>query len=168
MSKAVAILDVMWDWGSMTSSSGYTEIAPTYYRINPNNHTGSRLYWFLGGRGKVVDDLLVTNACKELVCSAKERGTPDKKWLRENLAELWPFDLLLVCGKVAQATYEQKSALHPCRIIEMPHPAARTWNTASLVKCQQFIQSGTQSLSLRFVKMETGSYRLIAEKLIPF
>lgn len=168
MKKAVAILQEMWDWRSMSSSAGYVEQAPGYYRINPDNFTGKRLYWFLGEPGLVVDDLLVTNACPELVTGPTMRGKANKQWVRDNLAELWPFDLLLVCGRVACNTYEQRSAPHPCRIIEMPHPAARTWDRVSLDRCRRFIQEGSQSLVLRFAKMDTGSYRLVAEKLIPF
>lgn len=150
--KVVAVLDTMWGW------CGLEKERTRHFRINPNNHSGRRLYWFLGHH-----DLLVTNACPELVSSAKGRGKPDRYWLRENLAELWPFDMLLVCGKVAQQTYEQRSAPHPCRIIEMPHPAARTWDRQSLDFARRLITSGKLSLHLGF-----KNRRLVAEKLIPF
>lgn len=181
--KAVAVLDTMWDWEAKTSSAGYVQ-APRFFRINPRNHTGRRLYWFLGydpsrllrppvpGMNCAEDcwSLIVTDACKELVTSASGRGKPDKAWLKQNLSELWPFDLLLVCGKTAQATYEQAWAPRPCRIIEMPHPAARTWTAESLEKTKRFIQEGRQSLSLNFVRMDGPSkrYRLVATSLLPY
>jgi hypothetical protein len=124
--KAVVILEVMWDWNAMTSGAGYAERAPRYFRINPHNFTGRRLHAWLKGY-----DFLVTNACPQLVNSSKGRGTPDKGWLRENLTLLQPFDLLMVCGKVAQATYERQSA-NGARIIEIMHPAARTWNASGI------------------------------------
>lgn len=154
---AVAILDTMWDWEAKTSEAGYAE-APRWFRINARNHSGRRLYDWLGHR-----NLLVTDACKELVTHAKGKGKPDKDWLRNNLAELWPFELLLVCGRVAQATYELSSAPHPCRIIECPHPAARAWTNASLAHMRRIVQEGTTSVSCEF-----NGPRLRVTRLIPF
>jgi hypothetical protein len=67
-------------------------------------------------------DLHVTNACRELCGSANHHGTPDPEWLRENLELLAPFDVLLVCGKVAQATYA-RSGYEFARKIEIPAPS---------------------------------------------
>lgn len=111
----------------MTSKAGYVEEAPRYFRINPGNFSGKRLYRIVG----VEADLFVTNACRELCCSANHHGKPDANWLRENLEILAPFDLLLVCGKIAQATYA-KSGYEFKNKIEMPHPAARMWTHAML------------------------------------
>lgn len=117
-----------------------------------------RLYDWLGH-----NDLLVTNACKELASSPSQKGIPDKTWVRENLAELWPFDLLLVCGRVAQATYDMSMAPHPCRIVECPHPAARMWNTRSLSFMRRLVQEGKESIYARIVRGQ-----LMAFPLIPF
>lgn len=119
----------MWDWNAQTSGAGYKE-APRYFRINPKNFTGRRLYNLIGPDAK----LLVTNACRELVSSAKHHGTPNPTWLADNLAEIEirrpdsaPIDVLLVCGKVAQKTFDLCGyQLKHARIIRMPHPAART------------------------------------------
>lgn len=122
--NAVAILEVMWDWRAMTSSAGYTQQAPSSFSINQHNHTGSRLYDWLGSEWEGT----VTNACPELVSSAKGRGKPDVVWLHNNLSDLQPFDLLLVCGRVAQRTYEQESSWYKRgneRVVYTPHPAAR-------------------------------------------
>ncbi len=124
--KIVAILESMWDWRQMTSGAGYKD-APRYFRINPNNFSGKRLYRIVGNGVNLV----VTNSCRELCASASHHGTPDPKWLRENLEILAPFDVLLVCGKVAQATYN-KSGHEYARKIEIPHPAARMWTHAML------------------------------------
>lgn len=168
---AVAILEVMWDWRSMTSDAGYVERAPGYFRINQDNLTGGRIYDWLGPRGEYYDDLLVTNACPELVSSARGRGTPDPKWLRENLRELWPFSLLLICGRVAQNTFQlnmipdglYSQSKGRCRIVEVPHPAARVWSRKSLNLAGQFIRDGKTSISLSF-----RDGRLVGSSFIPF
>lgn len=154
MPKAVAILEVMWDWEAKTSSAGYAETAPPYFSINPHNFTGRRLYSWLGH-----SDLLVTNACPELVSSARGRGTPDPGWLQDNLLDLEPFELLLVCGRVAQATYDRAWA-KKVRTIEVPHPAARCWTRKGLDFTTRIIREGTLSLSLNYV-----SGRLVATPL---
>lgn len=121
----VAILDSMWDWNGATSAAGYRE-APRSFSINPNNFSGKRLYRIVGSAS-----LLVTNSCRELCRSASDHGTPDPDWLRENLIRLTPFGVLLVCGKVAQATYDRTGhQFH--NTLRIPHPAARMWTHAML------------------------------------
>ena len=124
--KIVAVLESMWDWRQMTSGAGYTE-APRSFRINPHNYSGKRLYRIVGADA----DLHVTNACRELVGAATQHGTPDPAWLRENLEILSPFDVLLVCGKVAQATYARSGYAFD-HTLEIPHPAARRWTPAAI------------------------------------
>jgi hypothetical protein len=124
--KIVAVLESMWDWRQMTSGAGYKE-APRSFRINPDNYSGKRLYRIVGRDA----DLHVTNACRELCGSANHHGKPDPVWLRENLELLAPLDVLLVCGKVAQATYAQ-TGLDFARKIDIPHPAARMWTHAMI------------------------------------
>lgn len=148
MSKAVAILEVMWDWRAMTTSAGYAERAPEFFRINEDNFTGRRLYEWLGHY-----DLLVTNACPELVSSARGRGNPDVVWLHNNLADLQPFELLLVCGKVAQKTYIQNTSWYKRdgeRVVFCPHPAARAWTREGLAFCRRIIQEGANDVHLYF------------------
>ena len=160
--KAVAILEVMWDWRSMTSDAGYTEIAPRHYRINPDNLTGSRLYKWCGDRYT----LRVTNARPQLVKSAKHRGKPDPEWLSDNLKRLWPFDLVLVCGKVAQATYSLGDTMcggKQSRVIEGPHPAARMWTRAGLDLVSRLVQLSDCDYCLSF-KGRT----LHSEEIVPF
>jgi hypothetical protein len=125
MAKIVAVLESMWDWRQMTSRAGYKE-APRSFRINPQNYSGKRLYRIVGDA-----DLHVTEACRELVASANHHGTPDPLWLKENLQLLMPFDVLLVCGKVAQATYARSCFRFPNTVL-MPHPAARMWTNAMI------------------------------------
>jgi hypothetical protein len=129
----------MWDWNKQTSRAGYSE-APRFFRINPNNYSGRRLYKICGPKAK----LLVTNACRELVSGPNHHGTPDPVWLAENLAEIESrrpdsatIDVLLVCGKVAQkafidSRYVLKSS--ECRVIQIPHPAARGVWTADYIE----------------------------------
>ena len=137
--KIVAVLESMWDWRQMTSGAGYRE-APRYFRINPENHSGKRLYRIVGNDA----DLFVTNACRELCGSANHHGTPDAEWLRENLKLLEPFDVLLVCGKVAQATYA-RSGYEFERTIEIPHPAARMWTHAMINAAAERVRESFKS-----------------------
>jgi hypothetical protein len=132
--KIVAVLESMWDWRQMTSGAGYKE-APRHFRINPENYSGKRLYRIVGDGA----DLHVTNACRELCGSANHHGTPDPAWLRENLDILAPFEVLMVCGRVAQATYA-RSGHEFARVIEIPHPAARMWTHAMIVATAARVQ----------------------------
>lgn len=148
----VAVLEVMWDWRAKTSRAGYAERAPEWYRINPTNFTGRRLYSWLGDQGEYFDDLKVTNACPELVTSAKGRGKPDQVWLLNNLSDLQPFDLLLVCGAVAQATYSEETSWYTRgreRVIYLPHPAARGWTNGGLELAGKTIREGSGDATLK-------------------
>lgn len=121
--RVVAILETMWG----AEIEGVE--APRFFQINRNNHSGRRLYQLIGPGNSLV----VTNACREYVKNAKQHGKPDPKWLGENLALLdatGRIEVVLVCGKVAQATYS-KCGYTPknAKVIAMPHPAARfAWN----------------------------------------
>lgn len=142
--NVVAILETMWDWRGMTSSAGYRE-APRFFRINPENFSGRRLYKLCGPNAK----LLVTNACRELVSGPREHGKPDPQWLADNLAEIEvrrpdsaAIDVLLVCGKVAQKAFKDSGYhLKKGRVIEIPHPAARAvWKREFIEQTAKLIQ----------------------------
>lgn len=151
MRPIVAILETMW---------GYrTGRAPRYFKINPLNTSGRRLYKLIGEQNR--ERLLVTNVCRELVTSAKHHGKPDARWLAENIVRLAPVTLL-VCGSVAKKTFKQAEILikaNPLDIIEVrgafrtfdsiieemkvvyvPHPAARNWTNDRLREVQRKIQ----------------------------
>lgn len=144
MIRVVAILETMWDFRRLTSGAGYSE-APRFFRISPQNYSGKRLYRLVGPDTQ----LLVTNACRELVSGPQHHGKGDPVWLAENLAEIESrrpdsalIEVLLVCGKVAQRTFEQ-SGYKPkvARIIEIPHPAARqVWTREYIDKVARDIQ----------------------------
>lgn len=147
MKFIVAILDTMYDWRGQTSGAGLRQ-APRYFRINPNNHTGRRLYDLIGPG----NSLIVTDACKELVTKPTDHGTPDPKWLMENLTMLRSMrsiDVLLVCGKVAQKTWIEVKATPSIRTwydprmkeIIITHPAARTvWTREYINEVKQRIR----------------------------
>lgn len=120
----VALLESMWGW------RGYSEKGDVirYFRINPENFSGRRLYRLCGDHS-----LLVTNSCRECQESANDHGTPDPKWVAENLEflRLQGMNVLLVCGKVARETYEQSGFGFP-RVVFMDHPAARRWTKEKL------------------------------------
>lgn len=145
MIKVVAVLDTMWDWRGLTTTAGYRQ-APRFFQINPNNFTGRRLYQLIGSNSK----LLVTDACPELVSSPKEHGTPNTKWLRDNLVQLHSLmhgiDVILVCGRVAQKTFQQiHLEFTRTEVIEIPHPAARTvWTKAYIEQIHNQIRKGRE------------------------
>ena len=159
--QTVAILEVMWD-GSVAAKQmanpNYLAQAPRAFRINPDNHSGGRLYRILGH-----DNLLVTNACRQMVGSAKGKANPDAQWLADSLNQL-SFKVLLVCGNVAQDTYEQVRIVPgEYRTVYMPHPAARQWTNRDIDFASHIIQEGSADLHLRF-----RGGRLRAEHLPPF
>ena len=115
--RALVVLETMW---------GDAGRAPGLFKINPHNHSGKRLYKLLGHA-----DFWVTNACPWQVGSATQHGKPDPAWLARNLQRM-SYDLLLVCGRVAQKTFDQCEYVPPCKVLKMLHPAARTWTKAKL------------------------------------
>ena len=121
----VALLESMWGWRGYNEAG---EESPRYYRINRNNFSGRRLYRLCGDHL-----LLVTNSCRMVQASANEHGTPDPEWVRGNLEFLKSekIHLLLLCGKVAQETYD-RSGFEFENIIRMDHPAARRWTNEAL------------------------------------
>lgn len=146
MTRVVAILETMWDWRQQTSDAGYRQ-APKFFRINPKNFSGRRLYRLIGPNAQ----LLVTNACRELVSGPQHHGKPDPEWLAGNLAEIESrrpdsaaIDVLLVCGRVAQATFKTcgyRLRSETARVIEIPHPAARSvWTAEYIAEVQRRIQ----------------------------
>jgi hypothetical protein len=158
MIRVVAILETMWDWRQQTSGAGYAE-APRYFRISPENYSGKRLYKLVGPDAQ----LLVTNACRELVTGPEKHGKGDPVWLSENLQIMdgvagvhpggnfetdnrWHIDVLLVCGKVAQMTFAQ-CGYRPktSRVLEIPHPAARMfWTMGKIAEISAKIQGSAR------------------------
>lgn len=130
--EVVAVLEVQW--GAPRPE------APDFFRINPENRTGGILYDLLGHR-----NLIVTNACREVVARASDRGTPDPVRLHRNLTYLAPLRLLLVCGWVARNTYRRcgYEQAEPFHVVVMPHPAAR-WRAESLVAARNVIRLADQ------------------------
>jgi hypothetical protein len=134
MSNIVALLDSMWRWGGYKDAG---EVAPAYFRINPNNHSGRRLYRLCGQHS-----LLVTNCCRIVQPTANHHGKPDVEQVRSNLTLLAEekMHLLLLCGRIAQATFQELgstilgtegtcylSGAGIIRYLCMDHPAARRW-----------------------------------------
>lgn len=148
MKNVVALLDSMWGWGGFNEAG---EDAPRYFRINPDNHSGRRLYRLVGD-----SNLLVTNCCRVVQRDAKSHGTPDPEWVRENLGVLAVdrMNLLLVCGKVARETYETLASIPSgatdgqsyisgvgiVKFYMIDHPAARRWSIEKLNQTQQHIE----------------------------
>lgn len=120
--KIVAVLEVMW--------ADYGDPPLRWFRINPYNRSGQRLISIVGHR-----NFTVTNSCPDVVYSAASRGIPSKSWLRANLKALAP-DVVLVCGRVAAATFEADMC-PGARVVPMMHPAARAWSKAALASAQR-------------------------------
>ncbi len=132
--RVLAVLDTMHDpWAD-------GEDAPRHFRINPDNLSGRRLWQIIGAHA----NLLVTNACRQHVKTADEHGTPDPEWLAQNIRDAEPFDVLLMCGKVAQEAYA-RCGYHPngTRVFEIPHPAARNWTREKVAEVARLVQGGT-------------------------
>lgn len=130
--KFLVILDTMWGTGGR---------APRWFHINPQNHSGRRLYALTGAR---YGELYVTNACPQQTTHATRHGRPDAGWLAVSL-RLIPGNAhrapLLVCGAVAQRAYERILARtgHVGPVYYMKHPAARTWTRKELDRVRQEI-----------------------------
>jgi hypothetical protein len=132
MARIVALMESMWGWGGYNTPG---EEAPRFFSINPDNHSGKRLYRLCGDH-----TLLVTNCCPTVQASANDHGVPDLQWVRDNLAMAGEFELLLVCGKIAQATYAKIKEPNPrFQVMLIDHPAARRWTKASLIKVAEEI-----------------------------
>lgn len=150
-SAVVAVLEVMWDWEEQTSRAGYTQRAPKWFKINPRNKTGSVLYHLVEPRY----GLLVTNACPQVVSHPSQHGTPDTEWLRTNLQQLVSYGwvgCLLVCGKVANKTFDECGFDRECRVVRIPHPAARMWKRRDLEWVRQVIQESDASITATYVR----------------
>lgn len=117
----MALLESMW-------GADRERRAPRWFRINPNNFSGRRLYQMVGPDV----ELLVTNCCPLMQVSARNHGVPDAAYVAENLRRLEPFTVLLLCGKVALSTYCSLNAGVSARALIMKHPAARTWTKEEL------------------------------------
>jgi hypothetical protein len=129
----VALLDSMWRWGGYNEAG---EEAPRFFRINPDNFSGRRLYSLCGDHV----NLIVTNSCRTVQRSANHHGTPDPEYVRENLsrAQRDGCNLFLICGRVARETYE-KTGLEYANVLFMDHPAARRWTKAQINEVRQQI-----------------------------
>jgi hypothetical protein len=126
----LVILEVAWGGG-----------AP-WFRINPRNHSGRRLYDLVGHR-----DLWVTNACPEVVATAAERGRPDAVWLKKNIRHMRHLGLipevLIVGGRVAAETYDACGTVLDIPRFDIPHPAWRGWTKDKIAHWKKIIQKET-------------------------
>jgi hypothetical protein len=130
---AIVVLETMWDWCGLEQSR-YGNQGPPYFEINPDNHSGRRLYYLLDGV-----DFRVTNACPQVVSHSSQHGTPDVAWLTKNLQSV-TYDLLLVCGRVAQQTFRASTFRPTCPILNMKHPAARNWTNEEMDRWRGLIR----------------------------
>lgn len=130
MKNVCALLESMWGWRGYNDAG---DEAPRFFRINPENHSGRRLYRIVGDA-----NLIVTNSCRTVQSTANRHGKPDPKWVRENLLQAHAdgCKLFLICGKVAQATFETAFTVSDRNLtlnyLYMDHPAARRWSNVTL------------------------------------
>lgn len=126
--RVLVILDTMW---------GRAGAADRWFTINPRNHSGSRLYRLTG---LSLGQVWVTNACPQQTGHANAHGKPDGNWLLDNLMMLPARAMrlpLLVCGKVAQDTFRRMEYEHDGPVVELLHPAARTWTKETLTAVER-------------------------------
>jgi hypothetical protein len=121
--KWLAILDTQW---------GDPGQARRWFPINPDNHSGRRLYSLTQSK---YPQVWVTNSCREAFGAAHFHGVPDRDWLIGNLNTLSPSQKklpLLICGQVAQKVFDEIDVSdeywHLGPIVRMLHPAARVWS----------------------------------------
>lgn len=116
----------MWGWHGYHDAGN---LAPRFFRINPNNHSGRRLYKICGPE----HNLIVTNSCPIVQSSANHHGKPDPVYVAENLNKAFEdgADLFLICGRIAQETYKAANFhwVFP-NVYFMDHPASRRWTVA--------------------------------------
>jgi hypothetical protein len=123
--RYLVVIDTMW-------SDTARKRSDAWFAINPDNHSGKRLYKITNS---VFPSVWVTNACPQRTTHATRHGVACPKWLRANLTMLSPRERslpLLVCGVVARAAYEACGYTHDGPVVFMMHPAARTWSKKSL------------------------------------
>lgn len=158
MAKIVALLDSMWGWRGYNEPG---EQAPRYFRINPDNHSGRRLYRLCGSD----HSLLVTNCCRYIQRSASDHGTADPWWVQENLTFLAAegMTLLLVCGRIAKETFDFARPMHTrghnwfhvppdtktIPVLFIDHPAARRWTNEKIESTAREIQRLCRTSVLR-------------------
>lgn len=142
--RVVAVLETMYDWRGYTTGAGYRE-APRFFRINPQNYSGKRLYRLIEPSNA---DLLVTNACRELGRGPNDHGEPDPVWLKENIDQLMRTsgcNLILICGRPAQKCYREAGIVLPpgVQTLEILHPAARNghWTQERLDQTAGYIKA---------------------------
>jgi hypothetical protein len=129
----VVVLDTMWGEGGD---------APKWFLINPSNHSGRRLYSLTGSH---YGNIAVVNACPGQTTHATKHGTPSPIWLAHSLLALPKHYTrrgvpLLVCGKVAQSTFEQLTIQWGGPVLYIDHPAARSWTKAKLDQVRKQIR----------------------------
>jgi len=134
----VAVLDTMW--GERQGS------APRFFRINPENTSGRRLYRLVGEDVR----LIVTNVCRELVDHSNKHGKPDAGWLYQNIRHItaprFNTQLILVCGQIAQSVFNsilcrfEDEWILRTNLLCLPHPAARIWTEKTIQKQQKRIR----------------------------
>jgi hypothetical protein len=139
--KIVALLESMWGWRGYHAAD---EEAPRFYRINPENFSGRRLYRICPPH----TDLIVTNSCRIIQRSANHHGTPEPAYVLENLKQARQdgCDLFLICGVVAQDTFKRALAVHERHLFQhlfMDHPAARRWTNEKLDKVKAEIYAAS-------------------------
>jgi len=128
----VAILDTQW---------GETGAAHKWFLINPDNHSGRRLYSLTNSH---YGNLAVVNACPQQTNHPNKHGKPSVEWLAASLGALPKHYTrrgvpLLVCGAVAQEIFTALDIKWNGPVIFMDHPAARRWTKEKLAAVKQEI-----------------------------
>jgi hypothetical protein len=123
MKLVLAILQSMWHYDAPAK-------APLFFRINPRNRSGAKLYKITAGH-----KLLVTNSTSVCGTGPDSNAPIDLKFLERAIrrADRMKIDVLLVCGRQAKEAFEQlPEDLRRKPHIIMPHPAARNLTNALL------------------------------------
>lgn len=86
-------------------------------------------------------EILCINSCPYIVENANKHGKPEPLYVASLLRRLEPYDVLLVCGNIAKATFKQSPYKGYGCILFIPHPAWRAWSFALFSAVQESIVS---------------------------
>ncbi len=130
--KILCILQNAWGW----DGSEHAEAMRLFFRVNPRNKSGKRMYGICEGH-----DMYFTNASTTITATASGKGKTDIENLKEAV-KAQEYDLYIVCGSQAAEAVNKISEEHINGvIIFMPHPASRNLTNKLCYEVKSLIQS---------------------------
>jgi hypothetical protein len=124
----------------------------SFYTNDPRHHGTLAPLWWHPGDSSVSSrnlrkmlppgfSLLCINSCPYIVEGANAHGRPEPMYVAELLRRLVPYDVLLVCGAIAKATFRASPYKGYAPVLFIHHPAWRAWSASLISEVQQAIAS---------------------------